>query len=120
MSAALALTEAWVPIGPASQVVEGEAKGFAVRDQSGPKVILARRNGLLRAYLDACPHYGGTPMAWRTNAYLSGDGQHLCCHSHNALFDIETGACVLGPCLGQSLTAVDIRVDDDGTVWARL
>jgi nitrite reductase/ring-hydroxylating ferredoxin subunit len=120
MAAALALTEAWAPLAAASLVAEGEAIGFTTSGAGAPKIILARRNGLLRAYLDACPHYGGTPMAWRTNAYLSGDGRHLCCHSHNALFDIETGACVLGPCLGQSLTAVDIRVDDDGTVWARL
>jgi nitrite reductase/ring-hydroxylating ferredoxin subunit len=120
MSAALALTEAWVALGSAASVADGEAKGFGTGDRGGPKVILIRRGGVLRAYLDACPHYGGTPMAWRTNAYLSGDGAHLCCHSHNALFDIETGNCILGPCLGQSLTAVDIREDEDGTVWARL
>lgn len=120
MGAALALAETWVSLAAASLVAEGEAKGFPPGDKGGPKVILVRRDGVLRAYLDACPHYGGTPMAWRNNAYLSGDGGHLCCHSHNAHFDIETGNCVLGPCLGQSLTAVDIRVDEDGTVWARL
>ena len=120
MSAARALIDRWVPLATLTSMVEGEAKGFSPGDQGGPKVILVRRSGVLLAYLDACPHHGGTPMAWRTNAYLSGDGEHLCCHSHNALFDIETGACVLGPCLGQSLTAVDIREDGNGTVWARL
>lgn len=120
MSAALALAEAWIAIATASLVGEGEAKGFVPGDRGGPKVILVRRGGGLRAYLDACPHYGGTPMAWRNDAYLSGDGGQLCCHSHNALFDIETGDCILGPCLGQSLTAVEIREDGDGTVWARL
>lgn len=120
MPAAAASEAAWVELGPAAQVADGEAKGFVPGAHNAPKVILVRRDGVLRAYLDACPHHGGTPMAWRTNAYLSGDGQHLCCHSHNALFDIETGDCILGPCLGQSLTAVEIREGDDGTVWARL
>jgi nitrite reductase/ring-hydroxylating ferredoxin subunit len=118
--AAIAMPEPdWTPLCPAASVGEGEARGVAPPDGIGPKVVLVRRAGRLHAYRDACPHYGGTPMAWRTNAYLSGDGQHLCCHSHNALFDIETGACILGPCLGQSLTAVDVR-EHDGTVWARL
>ncbi|MGG7519406.1 Rieske (2Fe-2S) protein [Allorhizobium undicola] len=119
MPAAREDADEWAPLGPGGAVGEGEAKGFVLGDRGGPKVILVRRGGVLHAYLDACPHHGGTPMAWRTNAYLSGDGAHLCCHSHNALFDIETGKCVLGPCLGQSLTSVAIR-EEDGIVLARL
>ena len=68
---------------------------------------------MLRAYLDACPHYDGTPMAWRTDAYLSGDGAHLACHSHGARFEIRPPASACsGPCLGQRLQAVPIRVVD--------
>jgi nitrite reductase/ring-hydroxylating ferredoxin subunit len=59
-------------------------------------------------------------MAWRTNAYLDGDGVHLACHSHGALFDIETGECVLGPCLGQSLTQVSLAVSKEGGIDAAI
>lgn len=45
-------------------------------------------------------------MAWRKDAYLSGDGQHIVCHAHGARFDIATGVCNLGPCLGHALTPV--------------
>lgn len=76
-----------------------------------------RRNDTVFAYLDACPHYSsGTPMAWKKDAYLDGEGGHLACHSHGALFDIETGECVLGPCLGQSLKKVRVHMTSRGTI----
>lgn len=82
------------------------------------KIILVRKNGGLNAWLDSCPHYStGTPMAWKTDAYLNGEKTHLACHSHGALFDIETGECILGPCLGQALTAVEITVSDEGEIF---
>ncbi|MDQ0455689.1 Rieske (2Fe-2S) protein [Rhizobium paknamense] len=97
---------------------EGEAKGFGPIDGGRRKIILVRRDGMLHAWLDACPHYStGTPMAWKTDAYLNGEKTHLTCHSHHALFDMATGECVLGPCLGQSLTPVTITMDDDGQIF---
>ena len=98
-------------------VAEGQARGFVLSPETRRKVILARRNGRLFGWLDACPHYpGGTPMAWRSNAYLNGEGTHLACHSHGALFDLETGECVLGPCLGQGLTRIELAVTEGGDV----
>lgn len=99
-------------------VAEGQARGFGPLEGSKRKVIVIRRNGVLHAWLDACPHYStGTPMAWKTDAYLNGERTHLTCHSHNALFEIDTGECILGPCLGQSLTRIEIAVDEEGDVF---
>ena len=101
----------------ADEVGEGQARGFAMSPAARRKVILTRRNGRLFGWLDACPHYpGGTPMAWRSDAYLNGEGTHLACHSHGALFDVETGECVLGPCLGQRLARVELTVTEEGDV----
>lgn len=101
-------------------LAEGQARGFSVPGQKR-KVIVVRREGRIRAYLDSCPHYaGGTPMAWKTDAYLNGEGTHLACHSHGALFDVETGECILGPCLGRSLTRVPLRISGSGDVEAVL
>ena len=98
-------------------VGEGQARGYVVAPGSRRKVILTRRHGRLFGWLDACPHYpGGTPMAWRSDAYLNGEGTHLACHSHGALFDLETGECVLGPCLGQGLKRVELMVTEEGDV----
>lgn len=97
-------------------VPEGQARGFRV-DGFTTKVVVVRKSDQIFAYLDSCPHYeGGTPMAWKTDRYLDGEGTHLACHSHGALFKIETGECVLGPCLGQKLKRIPVRVTQAGDV----
>jgi nitrite reductase/ring-hydroxylating ferredoxin subunit len=99
-------------------LADGEARGYSVPGL-GRKVVLVRKGGAIFGYLDSCPHYaGGTPMAWKTDAYLDGEGAHIACHSHGALFDIETGDCVLGPCLGQSLTRVPVSISSNGGIDA--
>lgn len=105
------------PLCHEADIAEGDAKGFPMGGASKPKVIVLRHEGRLIGWLDACPHYpGGTPMAWRTDAYLSGDKTKIVCASHGATFNKETGECELGPCLGQSLTPVPLRVEATGEV----
>lgn len=104
----------------AEEVAEGTARGFRVEGLRA-KVIVLRKAGRLHAWLDACPHYeGGTPMAWKSDAYLNGAGTHLACHSHGAQFEMETGVCTLGPCLGQALTRVELHVTAGGEVFAAI
>lgn len=101
----------------AADIPEGEARGILPGPDARRKVIVTRKDGELYAYLDSCPHYaGGTPMAWKTHAYLSGDRRHIACAAHGALFAITTGDCVQGPCLGRRLTRVPLHLNDDGTV----
>ena len=60
-------------------LVDGEARGFEVAGLNR-KVILVRRKEKVFAWRDACPHYpAGTPMAWKTDAYLTGDRSRLTC-----------------------------------------
>ncbi|MFH1797599.1 MAG: Rieske 2Fe-2S domain-containing protein [Pseudomonadota bacterium] len=97
-------------------LAEGEARGFEVAGLNR-KVILVRRRAKVFAWRDACPHYpAGTPMAWKTDAYLTGDRSRLTCHAHGAQFDIETGECVSGPCLGQLLTPVPVTLSQSGGI----
>lgn len=102
-----------------TDVAEGEARGFLPDPQALRAVIVVRREGRFHAYLDSCPHYSsGTPMAWRKDAYLSGDRKHIACHAHGALFEIDSGICVEGPCLGRSLTPVLLTRTEDGSLHA--
>jgi nitrite reductase/ring-hydroxylating ferredoxin subunit len=71
----------------------------------------------VRAWRDACPHYGNTPMAWRNDAWLDAHGTYIVCHAHGALFDITSGVCVKGPCLGQRLTPIALHIDEHGRVF---
>jgi len=92
-----------------AEVTEGSARGVATPVGITPRIILTRLGGQVVGWLDRCPHYaGGSPMAYREHAYLSGDKKYLCCHAHGALFDILTGRCVRGACLGKGLTPVPV------------
>lgn len=102
------------------QVPEGESRGVAPDGRGQDTVILVRRHGRLHAWRDDCPHHGGTPMAWRKNAYLNGDGSSIVCAAHGAQFDIESGVCTLGPCLGQGLQAVAIVVTAKQDIYMTL
>ena len=97
-------------------IPEGAARGFLPGPGARCAVIVLRRGGKLSGFQDSCPHYaGGTPMAWRSDAYLNRSGQ-IVCHAHGAVFDPETGVCILGPCLGRRLTRVPLHIDAQGNV----
>ena len=57
----------------------------------------------------------GLPLAQVLDRYLSEDGALIACSWHGALFRIEDGACVGGPCAGQRLTPWPVAVVD-GTI----
>jgi nitrite reductase/ring-hydroxylating ferredoxin subunit len=92
------------------------ARGFDPAGTGRDTVFVVRRGGTVYAYRDACPHYGNTAMAWRKDAYLNGDGTRIVCHAHGAQFDIESGACLIGPCEGKRLVSLTIDVTDDGDI----
>jgi nitrite reductase/ring-hydroxylating ferredoxin subunit len=94
---------------------DGSARGFDPRRVGQDSIFVVRRGRVLLGYVDACPHHG-TPMAWRKDAYLDAAGAHIVCAAHGALFEIPTGRCVLGPCLGDALTPVPLRIDAGGAV----
>jgi nitrite reductase/ring-hydroxylating ferredoxin subunit len=62
------------------------------------------------AYRNSCPHTGG-PLDWVPDQFLNLDGDLIQCATHDALFRIEDGVCVKGPCVGRSLTAVPVVIE---------
>jgi nitrite reductase/ring-hydroxylating ferredoxin subunit len=99
------------------EVPENESRGFDPGGEGQDTVIMVRRQGRFYAWRDACPHFGDTPMAWRKDAYLNGDATKIVCAAHGAQFDIESGICTLGPCLGQALEPVAIVVTAEQEIY---
>lgn len=97
------------------ELPDGGARGFDPRGRGRDTVFVVRRGEALRAYENACPHHG-TPLPWRKDAYLNASGDRIVCAAHGALFDLDTGACTLGPCLGDALTPVPITLKENGEV----
>ncbi|MBL0420182.1 Rieske (2Fe-2S) protein [Ramlibacter sp. AW1] len=104
----------------ADEVPEGSSRGFDPAGSGRDALFVVRRASRVHAWLDACPHWRGAPMAWRKDAYLSGDRTAIVCAAHGARFDIASGLCTLGPCLGQSLTRVPLIENESGELLVQL
>lgn len=98
-------------------IPDGDSRGFDPWGDGRDTVLVVRQGLRVHAYRDTCPHYGSTPMAWRKDAYLNGDRSRIVCSAHGAQFDIATGICTLGPCLGQSLEAVAVAIGPDQHIY---
>jgi nitrite reductase/ring-hydroxylating ferredoxin subunit len=88
----------------------GSSRGFSlstgeVRDD----IFLVRTQDGVFGYRNSCPHTGG-PLDWVPNRFLNIDGTLIQCATHAALFRIEDGLCVQGPCVGRSLYALAVEV----------
>ncbi len=92
-----------------SDLPESRAKGFKLLNQS---YIAVKSNGDIFVYINRCPH-ADTPLDWEPDDFIDGDTGLLRCATHGALFELNTGECVVGPCIGDYLTAVESRIEQD-------
>ena len=74
------------------------------------EIFIVRQGGRVYGYLNSCPHTGG-PLDWTPDRFLDLDGRHIQCAMHAALFRIEDGRCIAGPCNGDRLTPVPVKVE---------
>jgi nitrite reductase/ring-hydroxylating ferredoxin subunit len=101
------------------ELADGRSRGFDPLGQGRDTLFLVRQGMTIHAWSDSCPHIPGTSLAWRKDAYLNFDRDRIVCSAHGALFDIASGACLLGPCLGQALERVPAWVTEEGEVRVR-
>lgn len=93
-----------------SELADPGAKGFRFRaDQALFAGVVVRRGELVAGYEDRCPH-AGWPLAALDDRFLTRSGEHILCSGHGALFRLEDGGCVAGPCLGQALCPWPLEV----------
>jgi nitrite reductase/ring-hydroxylating ferredoxin subunit len=95
------------------EIPEGDARGFSLAEKEGRPLglIVVRLGSGVRVYENRCPHRG-TPLDWAPDRFLDESGKYLVCSTHAALFRLEDGECVSGPCLGESLRIRSARVQD--------
>ncbi len=73
--------------------------------------FVVRKDGEVAGYVDRCPHMG-VPLAQQIDGYLTSDASLIMCSWHGALFRIEDGTCVGGPCVGRRLDPWPVEVRD--------
>lgn len=101
---------------PQDSIAPGGSRGFDPWQEGRDTLLVVRWNGGLSAWLNRCPHLD-VAMHYRKDRFMSGDSLHIVCFAHGARFRPDTGLCVLGPCLGQSLQPQALSVDEHGGVW---
>lgn len=95
-----------------NELAEGQSRGFVV---GALNLLAVRKYGQVHAYLNRCPHRG-VQLQWQPDHFLDDSASLIRCAIHGALFLIDTGDCVAGPCEGQALQALECREDSDG-IW---
>jgi len=96
-----------------NQLSDPGSFGFSL-ELAGARVdgFVVRRDGEVFAYRNSCPHTG-SPLDWVDHQFLDIEGALIQCAVHDARFLIDTGECVFGPCPGQSLESLPIRIEDE-------
>ncbi|WP_110947292.1 Rieske (2Fe-2S) protein [Pseudomonas bohemica] len=94
---------------------EGKSRGFEV---DGVQLLAVRRVGQVYVYQNRCPHRA-VPLQWQLDQFLDASASLIQCATHGALFLIESGECIAGPCEGKSLNPIDCGEDAQG-IWVNL
>ncbi len=91
-------------------IPEGSSRKIKLKNgEETQEGFVIRQNNRFFAYWNRCPHIS-LPLDWGSEDFLTSDGKYSICRNHGALFQIETGECVDGPCVGESLEKIPLKV----------
>lgn len=93
-----------------------ETRSFDIKiNRQKTPIFIIKKADTIFAYQNICPH-AQAPLEWNPNEFLDENKKHIICSLHGAIFSIETGECLGGPCQGQGLTSIDVDVIDENVV----
>jgi nitrite reductase/ring-hydroxylating ferredoxin subunit len=97
----------------------GDGIRFAL-PESGERVtgFVVRYNGRPYGYVNQCAHVP-VELDWQEGDFFDPTRDYVICATHGAHYEPVTGMCVMGPCKGKSLQALEI-VERDGNIYLRL
>lgn len=102
-----------------SEIEDPGSKGFNI-DHQGRDIDLfvVHKDGAFHAFINSCPHTGAN-LEWLEDQFLDMDKAFIQCATHDALFEVDSGLCVAGPCVDDHLTAIELELKND-TIVAHL
>jgi nitrite reductase/ring-hydroxylating ferredoxin subunit len=75
-------------------------------------LFVVHKDGAFNAYINSCPHTG-VNLEWQQDQFLDMDNMFIQCSTHDALFEVDSGVCIAGPCIGDALQPVALLIEDD-------
>jgi nitrite reductase/ring-hydroxylating ferredoxin subunit len=100
------------PLCRLADIADGGSAAFEPVIDGRPRRLMTIRGGeRVLVYENTCPHLGW-PLDIVPGRFLDAAGRHILCTNHGALFRVEDGVCVKGPCIGAALEQVPSEVKD--------
>jgi len=93
----------------ATDIPENGSKGFECNDE---KYFAVKKQNRIYIYQNSCPHIG-VALEWVEDTFLDASRTMIQCANHGALFVIENGACVAGPCTGKKLKPIKFKLENN-------
>ena len=88
------------------------SKGLVIEiKDSQLNLFVIKKDSQIFVYENSCPHTLG-PLDWIPDSFLDEDSNFIMCANHGALFKIDNGICVYGPCKKQGLRALPFTIDN--------
>ena len=92
------------------EIADGATRGITLGEGEWPlRGLLVRMGESVHGYLNRCPH-AGRQLNFLPDRFLTPDGELIQCLQHGALFERDTGLCIAGPCVDESLTRLPVEV----------
>lgn len=93
-------------------IADPGSKGFKFKEKS---IFAVRQRGEVYVYRNRCPHIG-IELNWQEDQFLDFDDSLIQCSTHGALFIIESGECIAGPCHGKALEQISAKIEDGNVI----
>ena len=104
------------PLCQLNDIEDGGSIGMvATIDNLPVGLALVRQGDDVFIYENSCPH-NLAPMDFTPGQFLNLERDLIQCTLHGALFRIDDGHCVQGPCVGKHLKPIASEVRE-GAVW---
>ena len=106
------MATAEVRVGRLDDIEDPGCREFTIGEGDWPfRGFVVRQGGEVFAYQNYCMH-AGHPLNWKPDGFLTKDKTAIICSSHGAVFSIDGGECLGGPCTGMALRSVTAEVRD--------
>lgn len=98
---------------PLCQLEDIPNPGSIDLEVDGAACFAVRQGRSVYLYRNRCPHIG-LPLNLIPGRFLDYDRHYIQCSNHGALFRIDNGLCIAGPCQGQHLETLPCELTDGG------
>jgi nitrite reductase/ring-hydroxylating ferredoxin subunit len=102
-----------------NEITDPGSKGLSVSIEGAKlELFIVKKDSKIAVYENSCPHTQG-PLDWTPDQFLDMDNNYIMCANHGALFEINNGLCIYGPCKEQSLKELPYTIKD-GNIYLML